>query len=194
MTVETDVNRAEIPKLGPRFDDALKFASDAHRHQLRKGVDVPYLAHLMSVSALVLESGGDEELAIAALLHDAAEDQGGRHMLDRIRRQFGARVADVVEGCSDTLEFPKPAWLVRKQAYIDHIRNSADLGTCLVSAADKLHNSRSILEDHYLFEDAVFARFKKSKEHTMWYYRALLEAFRIADARLAGSDPLLTGF
>jgi (p)ppGpp synthase/HD superfamily hydrolase len=194
MVTQAELTQTANPKLGDRFDAAFRFASHAHRHQIRKGMAIPYLAHLLSVAALVLEAGGDEELAIAALLHDAAEDQGGQAMLDEIRSKFGDRVATVVEGCSDTLESPKPAWQLRKQAYIEHIRNSADLGTCVVSAADKLHNSRSILDDHYLIGDAVFDRFRKSKDHTLWYYRELVPAFRQAALRIGGSDPLWTGF
>lgn len=184
MRRDADVHATAHPKLNARFDAALRYAADKHRTQIRKGTaDVPYLAHLLSVAALVLEAGGDEELAIAALLHDTAEDQGGRAVLEEIGREFGPRVAGIVDGCTDTYEVPKPDWHTRKRNYIEHIRQQADLDVCVVSAADKVHNARSILSDHYLSGDAVFERFKVSKDETLWYYRQLLSAFSDAARR-----------
>ncbi len=172
------------PKLTARFDEALLFAASKHRAQIRKGTPgVPYLSHLLSVAALVLEAGGDEDLAIAALLHDTAEDQGGRAALAEIRRHFGERVCRIVDGCTDTYENPKPDWCTRKRNYIAHLRCEADLDTCMVSAADKVHNARSILSDLYLSGDTVFDRFKASKDETLWYYRELLDAFGEASRR-----------
>lgn len=182
---QQDVSTTTKPKLGERFEEAFTFGFRAHRLQVRKSTeDVPYLAHLFGVVALVLEAGGDEELAIAALLHDAAEDQGGKAMLEEIERRFGLRVANVVRGCSDTFDLPKPPWLERKRAYIAHIRDAADADVCLVSAADKVHNARSILTDHYRIGDIVFDRFKATKQQTLWYYREIVRAFMDAEQRI----------
>ena len=131
------------PFLTRRFELALQFASGLHHSQCRKGTPVPYISHLMAVSALVLEAGGDEDLAIAALLHDAVEDQGGPPTLQTIRRMFGDRVADVVMECSDTDREPKPLWRERKEQYLAHLL-SASTDALLVSIADKLHNARSV--------------------------------------------------
>jgi (p)ppGpp synthase/HD superfamily hydrolase len=164
-------------KLTRRFEQALIFATRKHAGQIRKGTGTPYISHLLSVAALVLEAGGDEDLAIAALLHDVVEDCGGAPMLKEIRRRFGKRVADVVEGCTDTDETPKPPWRERKEQYIRHLR-TADAGVRLVSAADKLHNARSILSDYRVFGEPIWQRFQGKREGTLWYYRALLSEFR----------------
>ena len=166
------------PLLGRRFQQALVYAAGLHARQVKKGSGVPYVAHLLGVAALVLEAGGDEDLAIAALLHDAIEDQGHQVDLARIRKRFGARVAHVVEGCTDADTVPKPPWRPRKERYIEHIRQQADADTLLVSAADKLYNARAILTDFRELGDAVFARFKGGKQGTLWYYRELVQAFR----------------
>jgi (p)ppGpp synthase/HD superfamily hydrolase len=129
------------PFLTRRFELALQFASGLHHSQCRKGTPIPYISHLMAVSALVLEAGGDEDLAIAALLHDAVEDQGGAPTLQIIRRMFGDRVANVVMECSDTDREPKPPWRERKERYLTHLL-SASADALLVSMADKLHNAR----------------------------------------------------
>lgn len=164
-------------KLGPRFEQALVFAAQKHNGQTRKKTDIPYIAHLLSVAALVLEAGGDEDLAIAALLHDVVEDCGGAPMLEEVRHQFGARVAHVVEGCTDTDENPKPPWRARKEQYLRHLRH-ADEDVRLVSAADKLHNLRSIAADYRRSGEPVFERFTGKRDGTLWYYRALVEEFR----------------
>jgi len=124
--------------LGPRFLRAFQFATDKHAGQTRKASAIPYIAHLMGVASLVLEAGGDEDLAIAALLHDVVEDCGGAPMLNEVRRRFGRRVARIVEGCTDADSYPKPPWRERKEGYIRRLR-SADADTRLVSAADKLN-------------------------------------------------------
>jgi GTP pyrophosphokinase len=165
--------------LTPRFETALAFAARLHASQRRKGTDVPYVAHLLAVTALVLEHGGDEDEAIAALLHDAVEDQGGAATRDMIARLFGERVAAIVEGCSDTDVTPKPPWRPRKEAYIAHVR-TASRSVRLVSAADKLHNARSTLTDLHAIGDEIWSRFTGGKEGTLWYYRALLDAYREA--------------
>jgi GTP pyrophosphokinase len=163
-------------KLGPRFRRAFLFAADKHARQTRKASTIPYVAHLMGVASLVLEFGGDEDLAIAALLHDVVEDCGGAPMLAEVRRRFGARVARVVNGCTDSDTTPKPPWRERKGTYIRHLK-SADAETRLVSAADKLNNVRSILADYRNVGESVWARFNGGREGTLWYYRALLEEF-----------------
>ena len=165
-------------KLGPRFLRAFLFAAEKHSGQTRKASTIPYIAHLMGVASLVLEAGGDEDLAIAALLHDVVEDCGGQPMLKEVRRRFGTRVAHVVEGCTDddTGIDPKPPWRERKETYLRHLR-TADADTRLVSAADKLNNVRSILSDYRAIGESIWERFKGGREGTLWYYRTLLEIF-----------------
>lgn len=163
--------------LTDRFQDAFLFACVLHGRQLRKGSGVPYIAHLMSVAALVIEDGGDEDEAVAALLHDAVEDQGGAATAEEIRRRFGGRVACIVEACSDTDATPKPPWRERKESYLAHLRQ-APTGALRVSLADKLHNARSILTDYRREGEALWQRFAGGREGTLWYYRALVEAFR----------------
>jgi (p)ppGpp synthase/HD superfamily hydrolase len=176
-----DVKRIKRPaaksvKLGPRFLQAFNFAAEKHAGQMRKASTIPYVAHLMGVSSLVLEFGGDEDLAIAALLHDVVEDCGGAPMLEEVRRRFGPKVAKIVDGCTDSDTYPRPPWRQRKEAYIQHLR-IADADTRLVSAADKLNNVRSILSDYREVGESVWARFQGGREGTLWYYRALLEEF-----------------
>jgi GTP pyrophosphokinase len=163
-------------KLGPRFLRAFAFAAQKHAKQARKASTIPYLAHLMGVASLVLEAGGDEDLAIAALLHDVVEDCGGALMLKEVRRRFGARVAKVVEGCTDADTDPKPPWRARKEFYIRHLKK-ADADTRLVSAADKLNNVRSILADYRQIGESVWSRFNGGREGTLWYYRTLRDEF-----------------
>ncbi len=170
-------------RLTQRFEDAFKYAADLHRKQFRKGTGIPYLAHLLGVTALVLEDGGDEDQAIAALLHDAAEDQGGRAILEEIKIRFGDRVASIVDGCTDTYEDPKPAWRQRKENYIEHLRLAAP-DVRRVSLADKLQNARSILVDLKRSGDEVWGRFNGGKEGTMWYYRALVKVFQELDSSI----------
>jgi (p)ppGpp synthase/HD superfamily hydrolase len=163
-------------RLGPRFLRAFEFAAKKHAAQTRKASTIPYLAHLMGVCSLVLEAGGDEDLAIAALLHDVVEDCGGAPMLEDIRRSFGSRVAKVVEGCTDADTTPKPPWRERKDNYLRHLAN-ADADTRLVSAADKLSNVRSILSDYRQVGEFVWERFNGGREGTLWYYRSLRDEF-----------------
>jgi (p)ppGpp synthase/HD superfamily hydrolase len=176
-------------KLGPRFLRAFLFVAEKHKGQTRKASTIPYIAHLMGVASLVLEAGGDEDLAIAALLHDVVEDCGGKPMLKEVRRRFGARVAHVVEGCTDDdmgIQ-PKPAWRERKETYLRHLR-TADADTRLVSAADKLNNVRSILSDYRAVGESVWERFKGGREGTLWYYRTLLEIFLEHEANRVTRD------
>src|SRR6266702_6258539 len=150
-------------KLSRRFDEALRFASKKHGGQTRKGTDVPYIAHLMGVASLVLEAGGDEDMAIAALLHDVVEDCGGMPRLREVRKQFGPRVAKIVEGCTDSFGDPKPEWMERKKNYLREVKD-ADAETRLVSAADKLHNVRTILADYRQDGESIWKRFSGKKE------------------------------
>jgi (p)ppGpp synthase/HD superfamily hydrolase len=167
-----------IPRpLGPRFRKAMVYAARLHAQQARKGTDQPYIGHLMGVAALVLRYGGVEDEAIAAMLHDAVEDQGGRATLDAIRGKFGERVARIVEGCTDSYATPKPAWRTRKQQYIDHARRASS-EVVLVSAADKLYNVRDILFDYRLLGENLWERFTAGRAGVLWYYRALVTAFR----------------
>ncbi len=163
--------------LSPRFERALLFATQKHAGQHRKGTSVPYVAHPLGVASLVLEAGGDEDVAIAALLHDVVEDCGGAPMLKEIRRRFGKRVAHVVDGCTDTDVDPKPPWRDRKENYLKHLR-TADADTRLVSAADKLHNVRSIVAAYREIGERVWERFHGKRDGTLWYYRALLDEFQ----------------
>jgi (p)ppGpp synthase/HD superfamily hydrolase len=165
-------------KLSSRFEDAFKFALELHAAQTRKGTDVPYISHLMSVAALVLEDGGDEDEAIAALLHDAVEDQGGKETRKEILRRFGGRVAAIVDGCTDTDEIPKPPWRERKESYIDHLRHASP-EIRRVSLADKLHNARAILRDFRRYGNDVWDRFAGGKEGTLWYYRTLIQTYQM---------------
>ena len=179
------------PFLTERFDNALKFAHKVHRSQPRKKTTIPYVSHLLSVAGLVLESGGDEDLAIAALLHDAvedAEDMSGEEMSDRIRAKFGDRVADIVDGCSDAKSSPgesKPPWRSRKEAYIKHLR-SASNDVLRVSIADKVHNARSIATDQDRLGDELWKRFSSSSKESHWYYTSLRDIYkeRISDSYL----------
>ncbi|MEW6322946.1 MAG: HD domain-containing protein [Acidobacteriota bacterium] len=167
--------------LGDRFDRALALAHRVHRHQVRKGTRVPYMAHLMAVTAITLEYGGDEDQAVAALLHDTLEDTrelAPSELRAIIRDEFGAGVLLIVEDCTDTDERPKPAWWPRKERYLLHVRG-ASTRSLLVSAADKLHNVQSILRDLPYHGDATFDKFSREagKAGTLWYYRALSEVF-----------------
>ena len=171
--------------LTPRFRQALAYATELHEKQVRKGGHVPYVAHLLSVAGIVLEYGGDEEEAIAALLHDAVEDQGGAPTRDEIRARFGDRVTAIVDGCTDADTQPKPPWKQRKEAFVKSIP-TASPSVRLVSAADKLHNARSILADYREIGEPLWDRFTGRKQGTLWYYRALVDAFR-----KAGPSPLV---
>jgi (p)ppGpp synthase/HD superfamily hydrolase len=175
---------ANATVLTDRFDRALLYATHVHGGQVRKGTPIPYIAHLLAVAATVLEYDGSEEMAIAALLHDAVEDQGGEPRLVDIRNRFGDRVADIVHSCSDTVANTsagdkKEDWKTRKTRYVEHL-GLVDQDTLLVSLSDKIHNARSILRDLRKPEigTAVWGRFKPAKQETLWYYRELAKAFQ----------------
>jgi (p)ppGpp synthase/HD superfamily hydrolase len=167
------------PKLTTRLDAAFAYAREVHARQTRKGTSTPYLGHLMGVSSIVLDDGGSEDEAIAALLHDAAEDHGGRERLDDIRARFGNAVARIVEDCTDSWETPKPAWKERKEAYVDHAR-TLPAPSLRVSAADKVHNAYAILRDLRNIGDAVWERFNATPDDVMAYYEGLVRAYRQA--------------
>ena len=172
------------PVLGDRFTDALAYAVHLHARQARKSTSVAYMTHLMAVCSLVLEDGGDENQAIAALLHDGPEDQGGQPVLDEIRRRFGDEVGTLVDGLTDTLNTPKPKWLRRKRKYLDRLMDEP-VSVLRVSLADKLHNLRSVATDLAISGDAVWDRFNAGRDSQAWYYCALLEVFeqRLPDSR-----------
>ena len=178
-----------MPVVGKRFRDALVWAAELHEEQKRKGGNVPYVAHLIGVASIVLEHGGDEDQAIAALLHDALEDQAHRMTPGEICARFGQKVEAIVEACTDgdaeeQRDRDPARWCVRKQKYIDEIA-SKPAEALLVSMADKLYNARAILEDFREIGDKLWPRFTAGKEGNLWYYRALLTAFRArADNRL----------
>ena len=163
-------------KLSQRFEEALIYATRAHSNQTRKKTGIPFVAHILGVTAIALEYGANETEAIGALLHDTVEDCGGAERLRDIRKRFGGDVARIVDGCTDTCETPKPPWLARKRAYVEHLKDS-DTSARLVSASDKLHNTRAILAELRRHGPEVFERFGGKKEGTLWYYRALVTAF-----------------
>jgi (p)ppGpp synthase/HD superfamily hydrolase len=168
-----------MTKLTSRFDDAFRYAHDVHVEQVRKGSGAPYISHLMGVASIVLDDGGGEDEAIGALLHDAAEDHGGRPRLDDIRTRFGDAVAKIVEDCTDSWTDPKEPWLERKQAYIQHARKLT--GPSLrVSAADKVHNAYAILRDLRNMGERAWERFAATPDDVMAYYESLVRAYREA--------------
>jgi len=164
------------PLLGERFTRALDLAFELHRDQTRKGSGIPYFGHLLGVTSIVIESGGSEDEAIAALLHDAAEDQGGHATLERIRAEFGEPVATIVEECSDSFGDPKPPWRERKQRYLEHLE-SASQASLHVSLADKLHNMRTIVVDYRAVGEQLWDRFNAERDEVLWYYRSLAATF-----------------
>ena len=167
-----------------RLAAGVEFALAVHAKQLRKGTDIPYASHLFGVASLVLEHGGDEEQAIAAMLHDAVEDQGA-HLEPSIRERFGAGVADIVLGCTDADTLPKPPWRQRKEDYIRHLEH-AKSDVLLVSLADKVHNARAICTDVRTGGQGVFDRFKAGRDGTLWYYQTLAAVFeRVIPGALA---------
>lgn len=158
-----------------RFQSALAFAHQVHKGQKRKGTGIPYIAHILGVTAIAMEYGADEDQAIGALLHDAVEDGGGEATLAYIREQFGENVADIVLGCSDSLVADpedKQPWLERKESYLTHLE-SASPSVLLVSAADKLHNVRSIIRDYDQHGEEIWARFQGRRDGTLWYYETV---------------------
>ena len=170
--------------LTQRYADAVAYASTLHADQARKSTTIPYISHLLGVSSLVLEAGGDEDMAIAALLHDGPEDQGGKETLTAIRERFGERVAHIVEGCTDSLsEDPedKAPWKERKVAYLDHLKE-ADDDALTVSLADKLHNARAIVSDLRISGPSTWDRFNAHQDEIVWYYESIVAIGQSRDA------------
>jgi (p)ppGpp synthase/HD superfamily hydrolase len=157
-----------------RFADALVYAVEIHQLQRRKGTEIPYVAHLLAVAGLVLEDGGDEDEAVAALLHDAIEDTPVTYA--DIEARYGSKVASIVQGCSDTELMPKPPWRERKIAYIQDLVE-APPEVVRVSLADKVHNARSVLFDYRLMGEDLWLRFNPEADQ-LWYYRSLVDVFR----------------
>jgi GTP pyrophosphokinase len=168
-----------MPTLTSRFDEAFRYAHEVHGEHVRKGNQTPYLGHLMGVSSIVLDDGGSEDEAIAALLHDAAEDHGGRTRLEDIRARFGDAVAKIVEDCTDSWDTPKRPWVERKREYVKHAHTLA--GSSLrVSAADKVHNAYAILRDLRNTGERVWERFNANADDVVAYYQSLVRAYREA--------------
>ena len=163
--------------LSGRFQEALAYACELHAEQKRKGTEIPYVAHLLAVASIALEHGASEDEAMAAALHDAVEDQGGRPIGEEIRRRFGDAVADIVYGCTDAEVIPKPPWRDRKEQYVAHLAQ-APRSVLLVSASDKLHNARALVADYRQLGDDLWPRFAGGRDGTLWYYRALVGAFQ----------------
>ena len=161
-----------------RFSGAVAFASALHSGQQRKSSGGPYLSHLLAVAALVMGAGGDEDECIAALLHDAVEDQGGARTAEEIRRRFGERVEGIVLECSEERE-PGRTWIDRKR---DALRSVADASPSarLVLSADKLHNVRSLISDYRAGGESIWERFRGKRDGTLWYYRAMASAIESA--------------
>jgi (p)ppGpp synthase/HD superfamily hydrolase len=192
------VSGAGATRLTPRFHYALSYASMLHQDQLRKKTPVPYVAHLLGACATVLINGGTEDEAIAALLHDAAEDQGGEEQLKRIQSVFGADVARIVRACSDSLvdtrdgTVEKEPWHVRKSRYVEELESEGDQSILIVSAADKLDNLRAIERDYRSArsdpegEQALWRRFNGGKDGTLWYYQRLAGIYAANGGRVAG--------
>jgi (p)ppGpp synthase/HD superfamily hydrolase len=171
--------QTRLPALTDHFRAAVALAQAVHGRQRRPGTGIPYLAHLLVVTGLVVEDGGDEDQAVAAMLHDSVEDGGGRPMIDRIARMFGPRVAEIVAGCSDTLDgHPVESWIDRKRGYLDHLQSVEDEAILRVALADKVHNARSIVRDYRQEGQALWERFgDRSDAEELWYYGGLLELF-----------------
>jgi GTP pyrophosphokinase len=177
-TIAARTSRTASKAITKRFADAVGYALRVHAGQRRKGTRIPYVSHPIAVASIALEHGASEDEAIAALLHDAIEDS--RQPLRtkaEIRRRFGAVVAEIVEGCSDSETQPKPLWRARKDRYLAHLRKASP-SIRLVSASDKLHNARAILGDYREVGEALWDRFTAKKDGTLWYYRALADTFR----------------
>ncbi|MEN8242275.1 MAG: HD domain-containing protein [Chloroflexota bacterium] len=158
--------------LGARFEQAVELAFRLHGRQTRKGSQIPYIAHLLGVAALVIEDGGSEYEAIAALLHDGPEDQGGEETLADIRAKFGEQVARIVANCSDTFEAPKPPWKERKLKHLKKIKD-VEADTCRVLLADKLYNARALVSDLHREGETTWEKFNGGKDGTLWYYREM---------------------
>lgn len=181
-------------RLSIQYYRAFEYANQWHRDQARKSTTLPYILHPMGVASLVLEAGGDEEQAIAALLHDVPEDCGGEARLTEILEMFGPRVEAMVRGCSDSLvaeKEDKAPWRERKQAHIDHVA-TAHMDTLIVTAADKTHNGRAIATDLQTIGNEVWDRFNASREDIIWYYSTFYTELEKRGVTPALLNPLRT--
>ena len=177
-----NLNSINKPKLTTRFEEALVYATQLHAEQVRRISGVPYISHLLSVTALVLEDGGSEDEAIAALLHDAIEDQGGRRTGEFIRQKFGDKVADIVESCTEFDSIPPPPWKERKQKYLENISQGSP-EVLRVALADKVHNARSNLTEWDVYGDKAWNQ--EQRQRTLWFYRSVIAvAQTLTDSRL----------
>lgn len=174
-------------ELSSRFTEALGYAAELHAHQRRKVSGEPYVAHLLAVTAVALQYGAGEDEAIAALLHDAIEDQGGAAIREEIRRRFGAEVVEIVDGCTDTDATPKPPWRRRKEAYLTRLRH-ASASVRLIKAADTLHNVRSVLAEYRLHGESLWRHFRGGREGSLWYYRAVTDTLMQVEATPAAEE------
>ncbi|MCY7408306.1 MAG: HD domain-containing protein [Alkalinema sp. CAN_BIN05] len=174
----TIVNEMVVPMLGDRFELALVMMYRLHLSQVRKGSPVPYVAHLLSVAALVLEDGGDEDEAIAALLHDAMEDQGLRR--DVLCLRFGDRVCEIVEGCTESVVVPRRPWRERKLLHLAMVEG-ATVSVRRVTMADKLHNVRSFLAEYERLGPGLWGRFGGGRDGTIWYYREMVSRLQVGE-------------
>jgi (p)ppGpp synthase/HD superfamily hydrolase len=175
-----DSRIADPPDLTERFLAAVALAEEIHGRQRRQGTQIPYLAHLLVVAGLVIEDGGDEDEAVAAMLHDAVEDGGGRVVLERIDTSFGPRVRQIVKDLSDAIDPQDSArpWIERKRRYLEHLRECEDPSVLRVGLADKVHNARSHVRDFRAEGNALWARYEqRTAEDQLWYYRSLVELF-----------------
>ena len=172
-------------KLSSRFTKALTYAAELHADQKRKVSGEPYVAHLLGVTAIVLQYGANEDEAIAAMLHDAIEDQGGSATREEIRRRFSDEIVRIVDGCTDADTTPKPPWRRRKEAYIERLRHAAD-SVRLISAADKLHNARAIVQEYRTRGESLWKHFRGGRDGTLWYYRTVVDTLK-----QAGTNPLV---
>ena len=179
------IDQSAASALTRRFVDAVGYAVGLHLDQSREGSGVPYAGHLLGVCSLVLEAGGSEDEAIAALLHDAGEDRGGEARLVEIRERFGGNVAGIVRACSDSLLQNKPDWKTRKEAYLEHLDGQPQ-SVLLVSLADKLFNARAILRDYRSVGESLWMRFSAGRDGVLWYYRSLSDSF----TRIVSGNPM----
>jgi (p)ppGpp synthase/HD superfamily hydrolase len=176
--------------LSDRFHQALSYAYELHKDQYRRDKETPYLSHLMGVSALTLQYGGTEDEAIAALLHDAVEDQGGKKTLEAIRLQFGDHVAHIVRSCSDHETKPKPPWQQRKEEYLEHMAET-DEASLLVTCCDKLYNANDCLRTYRKIGTGLWDLFSVPREQTRWYYGEIARVFRERRNEFSRLTPLI---
>ena len=188
----TKTNQTPHTFLTERYAHAVAYASILHGAQVRKGTDIAYMSHLLGVSSLVIEAGGDEDLAIAALLHDAVEDAGGLPRLADVRARFGDRVADIVLACSDSTDEEwkrSVSYEERKAKYLKHLAE-APADVVLVSTADKLHNARAIITDLKRYGADVLSKFNGRPDQVLWYYKACYDIAKTRKVSEALTIPL----